>query len=128
MGARDVVAEYLAAMQRGDRERALALYAADVVMRIPGRSSFAGERHGREAILEYLSAALERADEGVDAELVDILGGDGERVALLLHEHLRGRRGELDLRRANVYTVRDGRIVEIRIFEHDQYEIDAFLA
>ena len=31
------------------------------------------------------------------------------------------------IRRANVYTVRDGKIAEIRIFEHDQYELDAYL-
>jgi hypothetical protein len=31
------------------------------------------------------------------------------------------------LRRATVYTVLDDRIAEIRIFEHDQYAIDAYL-
>ena len=31
------------------------------------------------------------------------------------------------MRRANVYTVRDGRITEVRIFEHDQYAVDAYL-
>lgn len=56
-----------------------------------------------------------------------MLAGDGDRVALLLRERLHGGRGELVLRRANVYTVRDGRIAEIRIFEHDQYAVDAYL-
>jgi ketosteroid isomerase-like protein len=128
VSARDVVERYLGAMRRGDREAAVALYADDVVMRVPGRSAFAGERRGREAVLAYLRAALERADEGADVELVDLLAGNGERVALLLRERLRGARGELVLRRANVYTVRDGRIAEIRIFEHDQYAVDAYLA
>jgi ketosteroid isomerase-like protein len=125
--AREVIGEYLAAMERGDREAAVALYADDVVMHVPGRSPFAGERRGREAVLAYLRAAAERAVGGIEVELVDLLAGGGDRVALLLRERLRGARGELILRRANVYTVRDGRISEIRIFEHDQYAVDAYL-
>jgi ketosteroid isomerase-like protein len=127
VGASEVIREYLAAMRRGDRDAAVALYADDVVMHVPGRSRWAGERRGREAVLAYLRAAVELADEGVEAELVDLLVGDGDRVALLLRERLRGTRGELLMRRANVYTVRDGRITEIRIFEHDQYAVDAYL-
>jgi uncharacterized protein len=128
VSARDVLDRYLAAMERGDREAAVACYAEDVVMHVPGRSPWAGERRGREAVLAYLGAAVARADEGIDVELVDVLAGDGDRVALLLRERLRGAGGELLLRRANVYTVRDGRIAEVRIFEHDQYAADAFLA
>jgi uncharacterized protein len=127
VGAREVIGEYLAAMERRDREAAVALYADDVVMHVPGRSAFAGERRGHEAVLAYLRAALERAEGGAEVEPVDLLAGKGDRVALLLRERLRGRRGELLLRRANVYTVRDGRIAEIRIFEHDQYAVDAYL-
>ena len=96
-------------------------------MHVPGRSAYAGERRGRDAVLAYLRAALERADEGAEVQLVDMLAGDGDRVALLLRERLRGSRGELVIRRANVYTVRDGKIAEIRIFEHDQYALDAYL-
>jgi uncharacterized protein len=125
--AREVIQHHLAAMERGDREAALALYADDVVMHVPGRSAFAGERRGREAVLAYLRAAAELAVGGIERELVDVLAGDGDRVALLLREGLRGARGELVLRRANVYTVRDGRITEIRLFEHDQHAVDAYL-
>ena len=127
MSAREVIGRYLAAMERGDRGVAVALYAEDVVMHVPGRSVFAGERRGREAVLAYLRAAVELADGGVEVELVDLLAGDGDRVALLLRERLQGPGGELVLRRANVYTVRDGHIAEIRIFEHDQYAVDAYL-
>lgn len=127
MGAREVIGGYLAAMERGDREAAVAFYADDVVMHVPGRSAFAGARRGREAVLAYLRAAVELAEGGVEVELVDVLAGDGDRVALLLRERLLGARGELVLRRANVYTVRNNRIAEIRIFEHDQYAVDAYL-
>jgi len=65
------------------------------------------------------------ADEGTEVELVDTLSGDGERVALLLSERLSGSHGEVVMRRANAYTVRDDRIVEVRLYEHDQYALDA---
>jgi uncharacterized protein len=126
--AREVIGEYLAAMKRGDRDAALAFYADDVVMHVPGRSRFAGVLRGREAVLGYIRAAVELADRGIEVEVVDVLTGDGDRVAVLLRERLSGARGELVLRRANVYTVRHGRIAEVRIFEHDQYAVDAFLA
>jgi ketosteroid isomerase-like protein len=125
--AREVIGEYLAAMQRGDRETALAMYADDVVTRVPGRSAFAGELRGREALTEYIQAALDLATGGVDVELVDMLAGDGERVALILDERLRGESSEVAFRRAMVYTVRDRRIVELRIYDHNQYELDAFM-
>jgi ketosteroid isomerase-like protein len=126
--AREVIGEYLAAIQRGDREAAFALYADDAVMHVPGRSAFAGERRGRDAIAAYVRAAVALASEGAEVELVDTLSGEGERVALLLRERLRGGHGELVMRRANVYTVRDDRIAAVHIFEHDQYALDSWLA
>jgi uncharacterized protein len=128
VSAREVVDRYLDAMRSGDREAAFALYADDVVMHVPGRSAFAGARRGREAVAAYVREAVRRAAGGAEVELVDVLAGDGDRVALLLRERLHGAGGTLELRRANVYTVRDGVIVEVHIFEHDQYAIDAFLA
>jgi uncharacterized protein len=127
VAAREVIGEYLAAMERGDRDAAIAFYADDVVMHVPGRSAFAGVRRGREAVLAYLRAAVELADRGVELKVVDVLADDADRVALLLRERLKSSGGDVLVRRANVYTVRDGRIAEIRIFEHDQYAIDAFL-
>ena len=127
VSAREVIGEYLAAMERGDRTAAVALYAEDVVMHVPGRSSFAGERRGREAVLAYLRAAVERAPHGIEVELLDVLESERERVALLLRETLHSARGDVVLRRANVYRVRDGAIVEVWIFEHDQYSVDELL-
>jgi hypothetical protein len=70
---------------------------------------------------------VERAPGGVEVELIDVLDGASDRVVLLLRETLHGARGDVVLRRANVYTVRDGAIVEIWIFEDDQYAVDALI-
>ena len=51
----------------------------------------------------------------------------GERlVVMIVHEVVRRGDDVLDLRRANTYRVEHGRIVEIDIFEADQYEVDEF--
>ena len=65
-------------------------------------------------------------DGGIEVELIDMLAG-AERVALLVRERFHGEGDPVEIRRANVYTVRDGEIVEIAIFEGDQYVVDALL-
>jgi ketosteroid isomerase-like protein len=125
MSAADVMHRYLAAMQAGDRETAFGFYAEDLVAHVPGRSAFAGDLRGREAFIGYIRGVIARF-ERVEVDLIDMLVGD-ERVALLLRERLGGPDGDVEIRRANVYRVRDGRIVEVWIFEHDQYAVDELL-
>lgn len=121
----DVMRSYIAAMQQGDREAAFGHFSDDVVGYVPGRSPLAGEQRGREAVEGYIRAAIAHAHGNVELELIDTLAGQ-EHVALLVRERLTADGRVLDMRRVNVYRVRDGKIVEIRIFEGDQYAVDAF--
>jgi len=117
---------YAGAWGRGDPEAAFTWYADDVVMRLPGRGSLAGEHRGREAVIATIKALLARTD-GLPAE-VEVLDRltSPERVALLLREAVSRGDERLELRRVNTYRVRDGRIVEIDIFEAHQYAVDEF--
>jgi ketosteroid isomerase-like protein len=126
--SRAVMRRYIDAAGEGDWTTASAFFAEDVRLRIPGRSSLAGERRGREAALAYIDAALARAHEGeVDVELIDMLASD-ERIALIVRERFRRPEGDVEIRRANVYRIAGGQIVEIWIFEGDQYAVDELLA
>ena len=122
----DVMRRYLGAMESGDRETAFGFYADDLVAHVPGRSALAGELRGRDAFAGYVRTVLARVDR-VEVELIEMLVGE-ERIALLVRERLAGAGGEVEIRRANVYRVRDGRIAEIWIYEADQYAVDEFLA
>jgi hypothetical protein len=100
-------------------------FADDIVIHIPGRSSFAGDHEGKEAATEYIQAIRDHyPGERIEVELIDMLTSE-ERVALLVRERFHGDAGTVEIRRANVYRVEDGAIAEISIFEADQYAADA---
>ena len=126
MTARELITDYLNAVRAGDWDTAFGYFADDIVFRIPGRSRFAGERRGKGAAIEYIQSFRDHYGEGeIQVELVDMLASD-DRVALLVRERFLGDE-TIEIRRANVYRVRDGAIVEITIFEGDQYTVDALM-
>jgi ketosteroid isomerase-like protein len=127
MTAEGVMQRYVAAARRGDFDAAFAMFAEDIVFRIPGRSSFSGEHRGRGAAMAYINAARAlSAEHEVQVEVVDALTS-ADRFALIVVERFH-RRGEIvEIRRANVYRVRGDEIDEIWIFEGDQYEVDALM-
>jgi uncharacterized protein len=124
---RDVIRRYLAAAAGGDWQAAFGFYADDLDVRIPGRSSFAGEHRGKQAAVEYINAVRERYREGtIELEVVDILASD-DRVMLLVRERFTLDGETAVIRRANVYRIRNGRIVAIEIYEGDQDLVDDLL-
>ena len=118
---------YIAAARSGDFSAAYRFYSEDIVGHVPGRSAFAGELRGRQAVIGYIehARALSR-DADVELNVVDMLASD-ERVALIVREVFHGPTGDVEIRRSNVYRVRGGQIVEISIYEANQYEVDALL-
>ena len=115
-------------MRAGERATAYEFFDDDIVLHIPGRSPFAGTHRGRDAAVGYIESAVARSHAGeVELELVDTLTSE-ERVALIVRERFQREGGVVEIRRANVYRIRGERIVEIWIFEADQYEADALLA
>jgi hypothetical protein len=65
-------------------------------------------------------------DGRIELELIDMLASE-ERVALLVGERFHGGGPPVEIRGANVYRVRGGLIVEVSIFEADQYLVDEVL-
>ena len=101
--------------------------AEDIVIHIPGRSGFAGDHRGKSATVGYIEAIRDHYRDGkIELELLDMLTSD-ERVALLVLERFHGDGPPVEIRRANVYRVRGDRIVEVSIFEADQYVVDELL-
>jgi ketosteroid isomerase-like protein len=121
----ELIQRYLTAMRSGDRQTGYGYFAEDVVVRIPGHSSFAGTHQGRQVAIDYIESAIAKAHAGeVEVELVDALASQ-DRVCLMVRERFTFESGTVEIRRANVYRVRGDEISEISIFEGDQYEVDA---
>lgn len=124
----ELMDKYVSAMRSGQRELAYEFYADDILFHIPGRSALAGTRRGKAEAIGYINSALARAHGAkVELELIDVLSS-AERVALMVRERFHLEHGVVDIRRTNVYRVDHDRIVEVWIFEADQYEIDALFA
>ena len=127
MSSRELIGDYLAAARRGDWDTAYGYFADDLVAHIPGRSSFAGDRKGKDAAIEYIQTIRDHYRDGeIELELIDMLASE-DRVALLVRERFLGMGEPVEIRRANVYRVAGDAIVEISIFEADQYEVDALV-
>jgi ketosteroid isomerase-like protein len=127
MTPRELMTDYLAAAKRGDWETAFGFLADDLLIHIPGRSAFAGERHGKEAAVGYIQSVRERFRDGaIELEVIDMLCSD-ERVVLLVRERFHGEGAPIEIRRANVYRVEGGKVAEVSIFEADQYVVDELL-
>jgi len=124
----EVIDAYRAAAQRGDWDTAFAFFAPDLRFRIPGRSPFAGEHRGREAAMRYIERARALSSEhDVEVEVIDTLVS-AERVALVVREWLHLKTGTVEINRANVYRIVGGQIVEVSIYEADQYAVDALFS
>jgi ketosteroid isomerase-like protein len=127
MTPRELMTDYLAAAKRGDWDTAFGFLADDLLIHIPGRSAFAGQRFGKGAAVDYIQSIRERYRDGaIELELIDMLCSD-ERVVLLLRERFHGDGEPIEIRRANVYRVEDDKVVEVSIFEADQYVVDELL-
>lgn len=126
MDASEVLTAYIAAWQSGEPERAWAFYADDVVMHLPGRGSLAGDHHGRAAVIATIEALLTRtSDLNAEIEVLDHLVS-ANRVAMVLREGVVRGEKHLEIRRVNIYRVEHDKIVEIDIYEANQYEVDDF--
>ena len=124
----ELIHRYVSAMKSGDRETGYGYFAEDIVFTVPGRSKFAGTHRGRAVARDYIETAIAHSNEGeIELELVDMLASD-DRVAIIINERFVRAEGVVEIPRANVYRIEDDEIVEIRIYEGNQYGADALLS
>jgi uncharacterized protein len=114
----EIVRRAFEAWNSGDAEAAIALLDADIEWRLPPNFPDAQAWHGRDAVVEGLTAVAGAWDEfRVDVqELIDI----GDRVVALVRFHGRATITGLDLGGVSVdgqvWTLRDGKAVEVQMY------------
>jgi ketosteroid isomerase-like protein len=121
MTPRELMTDYLAAAKRGDWDTAFGFFAEDIVIHIPGaRRSPAIDGGGMPRVGYIYGGArpLPRREHRARADRHACQRGT---CAVLVRERFHGGGPPVEIRRANVYRVQGGLIVEVSIFEADQY-------
>ena len=113
------------AQKRGDMEAFTGAYADDVIVHIPGRSSFAGVHKGKDQFVELFGRFMERTPE-FSFEPHAYLADDEHGIILQKSHYKRGNE-TLDSNDTFISHFRDGKISEFWYLSEDSYAVDAFL-
>ncbi|MCC6555243.1 MAG: nuclear transport factor 2 family protein [Polyangiaceae bacterium] len=97
----------------------------DFVLHYPGRHRWAGDIPGGQAYLDWYDSAIRIMDRRETRDVQPLAVTDTCAVFMLVA------RGEcagraLETRRTFICRMRDGRLAEVWIHEHDPYAVDAF--
>lgn len=109
-----------AAFNRGDIDAAVAPLDEHIEWSEPAEFPGGGTYHGREGARRYLSQSRASLAEGT-SEPVQFISA-GNRVVVFVHAHVRplGSREWHDIDLADVYTIRECRIVQMQAFANRQ--------
>jgi uncharacterized protein len=113
------------AQMRGDVEAFSGFHADDVIVHIPGKSSFAGVYKGKEQFLELFGRFLERVPEYSFEPHAYF--ADDEHGVILQRSHFKRGNETLDSNDTFVCHFRSGKISEFWLLSEDSDAVDAFL-
>jgi len=118
---------YLEAAKRQDVPAMLALFADDLVYRVPGNNPLSGVTQGKSAAIDYFGRLLKitGGTYGITS-IVDWLVS-GDRVALVATEAMSRGGRSVAWTRIILFTFRDGLVSEVALFDDKQSEIDGLL-
>lgn len=126
--SKQTVAGIYEAFGRGDIEAILSALAEDVQWELPGAAPFSGSRKGRDAIRQFFGDLAATAR--IEMFEVDAIIGEGDRVVVLGRERATaiatGRTG--DQHWAHAWTVRDGKVTSVRLYEDTHMTATMFQA
>ena len=115
------------AFGKGDMDTIRSLFADDIVWHSPGKSPFAGDYRGVDAVLEQFGKVFELTGGTFKIEIHDILANDTHAVVLARATAERdGKR--LDDKGVNVWHIKDGKVTEQWLHAGDQYASDEFFS
>jgi ketosteroid isomerase-like protein len=114
------------AVSKSDVDTLAKVASEDLVWHASGRGARSGAYRGRDAVIEYLAAIGDAADQ-FDSSLEDVLVSD-DLVAVLFHVSGQRRGRSLNTGFIMIFRVEDGRIAEVWAVPRDQHAVDAFWA
>jgi len=121
----DVMRRAVAAFQAGDAAAMTALFADDLVWRIPGKSPVSRTAKNRDEFFQLAGQLMELSGGTFKVENLEIHANDAGGVFVDRLTAARDGR-KLDLGLLLLVRIRGGKIVEGTDYFHDQYAWDAF--
>jgi ketosteroid isomerase-like protein len=124
--SKQIVTGIYEAFGRGDLAGVLSALADDVVWEMAGTAPFAGRRDGLAEVQGFFVELMGAVK--IEMFEVDAVVGDGELVVAMGRERCRATRtgGSYEQHWAHAYTVRDGKVVSVRLYEDTQAQAAAF--
>lgn len=114
---------YVEAVGRRDMAAALAVFAEDLILHVPGRNQVSGEHHGRAGLQWFLQKQVELTG-GTFRPAMNGIVSKGERIIVGFDLTAMRDGKTFQWKRLLDYRVQNGKIAETRIYEGDQYVAD----
>jgi ketosteroid isomerase-like protein len=124
----ELVRRGYAAFSAGDVDTLRTIMAPDVVHTVPGTSAIAGAHKGIDAVLALYANLYELSKSTMRVDLEHVVSDGGDQV-IAIHTSSAEREGKsMTSREALLFTIRDGRVIEIQDFFDDIDAQDRFWA
>jgi len=115
----EVVRRQYAAFEAGDVDALIGLFSPDIVHHVPGSAAVSGDHRGPEAVLAMYGKLVEMSEGSISVVLEDLLSDGGHRV-IAVHRATAERHGQnVTTREALMFTIVDGKVVEVQDFFTD---------
>ena len=121
-----LIRDVLRAVARGESEALKRLCADGILWHGTGRTPWAGDHEGIDAVLDHLGRVGEAADV-FDADLTDLLVSE-ERAATVMHVSARRGNRRLEVQFMILYRIAGGKVAEVWSAPLDPHATDAFWA
>lgn len=121
-----VAGSYFDALGRGDVPSAMALLSPDVVWLQPGANRFSGDHRGIDGVGALLGGMMEASQGTFQLAVTGPAMVNGELVAVPVRFSGNRADASMDMSGVDLLKVRDGKIVEVRLFSSDGQAEDTF--
>ncbi len=125
--AKQVVTEFLTAVQQVNTEKLGALLHADVKWSQPGNNSISSIKQSSAEVFQMVGKMFELSANTLKLAEIKSISVNGNKVACLLNWKAAHPTGNaLDIDNIDVYTVVNGKITEVEIFTVDEAQENQF--
>jgi len=125
MGIDSLIRRTYQDFRAGDLDLLRVVMADDVVWHEPGRSRFAGDHKGPEAVLEFLADLRARSGGTFEVEILEVLA-EPERAVVLQRETATRNDRMLDVISAVAFEIHREQVTEVTVYQADTYLFDEF--